>query len=52
METSKNVTKSRIGLSLDSDVIEKLKNMAHKDARTLSSFINKILSKVANGEKQ
>lgn len=37
--------KERISITLDSDIIEKLKEIAEYDDRSLSSFINLILKR-------
>lgn len=35
--------KEKVSITLDSDVIKEIKNMAEKDDRSFSQFINKIL---------
>ena len=37
--------KEKISITLDSDILEKLKDMAEYDGRSLSSFINLILKR-------
>ena len=37
--------KDKISITLDSDILEKLKDMAEYDGRSLSSFINLILKR-------
>lgn len=35
--------KDKICISLDSDIVEKIKNLAEEDDRSFSSYINKVL---------
>lgn len=42
------VTKSRLSLSIDTEILNKLKKMAEKDQRPVSSYINKLLIQVTN----
>ena len=37
--------KERISITIDSDLLEKLRDMAEYDDRSLSSFINQIIKK-------
>ena len=37
--------KIKLSVSLDEDVVEKLRPLAHEDDRTLSSYINLVLRK-------
>ncbi len=37
--------KEKISITLDSDILEKIKDMAEYDGRSLSSFINLILKR-------
>lgn len=48
--TSRKPLKTSVGLSLDEDVIEKLRELAEKDSRSLSSCINVILRDFLRGE--
>ena len=35
--------KEKVSITLDSDVVEKIKNLAEEDERSFSQFINKVL---------
>ncbi len=40
--------KERISITIDKDVLQKVKELAIKDNRTLSNFIEKILKEINN----
>ena len=45
--------KKKISITIDPDVLERLKEMSDEDARTLSSYINVVLKQhVAKADKQ
>ncbi len=35
--------KEKVSITLDSDVVEKIKNLAEEDERSFSQYINKVL---------
>lgn len=43
--------KSKISITIDGDVLEKLKTKAEKDERSLSQYINKILKEHLKDEE-
>lgn len=46
MAKDKEVTKKRVSLTIDSDVLEKAKKIAKKENRSLSNFIQNLLMKL------
>lgn len=44
--------KKRISLTLDADVIEKVKNLAENDGRTISQYINRVLKLHVDATKE
>ncbi|MCI9442432.1 MAG: ribbon-helix-helix protein, CopG family [Ruminococcus sp.] len=40
--------KSKVSITLDSDIIEKIKQLAEKDDRSFSQFINLVLKEYLN----
>jgi len=46
MDKNKVVSKKRVSLSIDSDVLEKAKTQAKKENRSLSNFIQSLLMKL------
>ena len=43
--------KEKISITVDSDVVEKLKQLAEKDDRSLSQYINLVLKKHIENKK-
>ena len=43
--------KEKISITIDWDILEKLKKMAENDDRSLSQYINIVLKKHVNNEK-
>ncbi len=43
--------KVKVSVSLDEDVIQKIRDMAEEDDRTFSAFINKILKEYIQAKK-
>ena len=41
--TTQKPDKVKISISLDSDVVDGIKNLAEEDDRTLSGYVNKVL---------
>lgn len=44
--------KEKISITVDSDILRKLRERAEKDDRSLSQYINLILKKHLDGEKE
>lgn len=44
--------KAKVSITLDEDIIEELKQLAEKEDRSLSQFINRILKGYLKGEKK
>ena len=44
--------KAKVSITLDEDIIGELKQLAEKEARSLSQFINRILKGYLKGEKK
>ncbi len=44
--------KEKISITLDSDLLEKLKEMAEQECRPLSQYINLILKRFVESEEQ
>lgn len=43
--------KEKVSITLDSDVVKEIKEMAEKDDRSFSQFINKVLKEYVNSKK-
>ena len=44
--------KEKISITIDWDILEKIKKMAEKDDRSLSQYINIVLKKHVNNEEK
>ena len=44
------IAKERISITVDADVLEKVRIMAERDDRSLSQFINRVLKKAVRTE--
>lgn len=44
--------KTKVSITLDSDIIEKLKELAEDDDRSLSQYINVILKEFLSGNRK
>ena len=44
--------KEKISITIDWDILEKIKKMAEKDDRSLSQYINIVLKKHVNSEEE
>lgn len=42
--------KEKVSITLDSDVVKEIKEMAEKDDRSFSQFINKVLKEYINSK--
>ena len=44
--------KDKVSITLDSDIVKTIKEMAEKDDRSFSQYINKILKEYINGKNK
>ena len=44
------IAKERISITVDAEVLEKVRIMAEKDDRSLSQFINRVLKKTVHAD--
>lgn len=43
--------KEKVSITLDSDIVKEIKDMAEKDDRSFSQFVNKVLKEYINHKK-
>lgn len=43
--------KEKVSITLDSDIVKEIKDMAEKDDRSFSQYINKVLKEYVNSKK-
>lgn len=43
--------KEKVSITLDSDIVKEIKDMAEKDDRSFSQYINKVLKEYINSKK-
>ena len=43
--------KEKVSITLDSDIVKEIKDMAEKDDRSFSQFVNKVLKEYVNNKR-